>query len=49
MKKIYFKMPVRTSRKWYNLWWKTFFSKQIAEKATIEANLILNNLYKNEK
>ena len=44
--KIYFKLPKRDSRKGYDLWSKKQrFSKKVATISTIEANIILNNLY----
>lgn len=48
--KIYFKLPKKDSRRGYDLWSKKKrFSKKIATISTIEANIILNNLYTNEK
>lgn len=41
-----FKMPVRTSRKWYTFNEKMYMSKENAELAVLETNLILNNLEK---
>ena len=49
MKKTYFKMPSRESRKGYTFNWKMFLSKKNAELAVLEANLILRNLDNKKK